>query len=177
VKINIRSSYNCKAPVTRIFPDPSHQRRPLAANKPKAGVNTPYARAVRSAEIERVAADDADEVLTPAAPLQATYAIPVLFKLGDRFAKTDPARGLRFTEEAVVRARALDPTERADYLAQAGDLVIRLGRKPPARSCSKRLLSWPRNSAPMNAPVITVRGSLPMSPSTTCRAPALCSNP
>lgn len=116
--------------------DLARAKKWLAANKPNTGVNSPYARAVRGADIERVAGDDADEALTLAAPLQPRYAIPLLFKLADRFAKTDPARGLRFTEEAVLRARTLDPDDRADYLAEAADLVIRLGRQ----AAGKKLL-------------------------------------
>ncbi len=98
--------------------------RPPAESGPRFILRTRF----RRADIERLAGDDADEALTLAAPLPPRSAIPLLFDLAGRFAKRDPPRALRFTEEAVVRARTVDPADRAEYLAHAGDLAIRLGR-------------------------------------------------
>ena len=39
-------------------------------------------------DVERVAGDDVDEALTLAAPLPPRSAIPLLFDLADRFAKS-----------------------------------------------------------------------------------------
>jgi hypothetical protein len=108
--------------------EPARARKWLAANQPNAGPDSPYARTLRRADIERLAGEDLDEALTLAEPLPPRDAIPLLFDLADHFAKSDLSRALRFTEEAVVRARAADPADQAGHLAHAGDLVIRLGR-------------------------------------------------
>ncbi len=88
-----------------------------------------YVRTLRIGQAERLAASDADEAMTLLAELDPDPAFRVLLKMGARFEKTDPRRGLRFVEEAVVRARLLDAMDRAWALARAGDLVVRLGRK------------------------------------------------
>jgi hypothetical protein len=103
----------------------------LAANPPAAGSR--YVRVLRLAEAEHLAGSDVDETLTLLAALDKSHACEALLKLGGRFAKTDRARSLRFVEEAVVQARTMDLPKRAEGLARAGELVIRLGQRAAGR--------------------------------------------
>ncbi len=70
-----------------------------------------------------------DEAISLLADLDAEEACTILRKLGRHFQATEPARGLRFAEEAVVKARAMPLPRRIWALAQTGDLVVRLGRQ------------------------------------------------
>jgi 5-hydroxyisourate hydrolase-like protein (transthyretin family) len=90
-------------------------------------------RAIRVAEAEKAADDDPDEALALLSPLQAEHAFEVLLRLAERYAKPDTSKAARFAEEAVVKARARNLPERAWSLAQAGDLVIRLGQPAAGR--------------------------------------------
>ncbi len=106
-------------------------------DKGSVGEGSRYARALRVAEAEHAAADDVDDALTVLAPLRDERGFDALMGLVKRFLKSDPPRALRFAEEAVVRARALELPGRAWTLAQAGDVVVRLGRK----DAGKKLLA------------------------------------
>jgi hypothetical protein len=88
-----------------------------------------YVRALRVVQAERVAGADAEEAITLLADLDNDAAFTALVRLAERFRTTDPARALRFAEEAVVRARALELPNRAWSLAHAGNLVARLGQQ------------------------------------------------
>jgi hypothetical protein len=90
-------------------------------------------RAIRVAEAEKAADDDPDEAITLLSSLPPQPAFEVLLPLAERFAKDDPGKAARFAEEAVVRARAVKLPERASALAQAGDLVVRLGQPTAGR--------------------------------------------
>src|SRR5262249_6740641 len=68
-----------------------------------------YVRTLRVGQAEKVAASDADEAVALLTELGADPAFRALLRLGERFQKTDPERGLRFAEEAVLRARSMDP--------------------------------------------------------------------
>lgn len=106
-------------------------------NPAVADVKAGYSRVLHIAEARRAAASDAQEALTALAPVPAPDAVTTLLELGERFLKSDPARALRFVEEAVARARMMQAPPRAPSLARAGDLVVRIGR--PA--AGKKLLA------------------------------------
>ena len=63
---------------------------------------------LRVAEAEKLAAFDTEEALNVLLPVDRTFAFPSLLKLAGQFVKMDPVRGLRFAEEAVLRARAME---------------------------------------------------------------------
>jgi hypothetical protein len=86
---------------------------------------------VTAAEI--LARTDPDETLALLGQVGGYSGFRVLHALGERYGKSDPARALRFTEEAVVRARALDQPNRALALASVGNLVRQLGRDEAGR--------------------------------------------
>ncbi len=90
-------------------------------------------RAVHVQLAEQVAATDADEALALLAAVDAGSAVHSLRELAERFLPTDPARALRFAEELAVRARTVDPPQRGWALAQAGGLVMRLGKTEAGR--------------------------------------------
>jgi hypothetical protein len=102
---------------------------------PGAKVNENWApnRYVRIAEAERAADDDADDALAQLGPLAPTHAVPVLLRLAERFRATDAPKALRFAEEAVPRARAIDIPDRLWMLAEANDLLAHLGRPAEGR--------------------------------------------
>lgn len=84
---------------------------------------------VREEAAESLAETDADgalELLTAAGGRPGTYP---LIRLAARFAAEDPAKALKFAEEAAVRARAMEQPARASEMARAGALLVRLGRK------------------------------------------------
>jgi len=96
-----------------------------------------YSRTLRKIQAEQAAASDADEAISLLSDLDAEEACRTLRKLGERFQATEPARGLRLAEEAVVKARALPLPNRVWHLAAAGDLVARLGQQVAGRKLLK----------------------------------------
>jgi hypothetical protein len=98
-----------------------------------AGHGHGYDGRVRQAAAEMLADQDGAEalaMLTPVKPGESQY---TLQRLAERFAPTDPKKALLFVEEAVVRARALEQPNRAAALAQAGTVLIQLGRAEAGR--------------------------------------------
>ncbi len=96
-----------------------------------------YLRILRKVHAEQAAASDVDEAISLLSDLDAEESCTILRKLGERFQATEPARGLRFAEEAVVKARALQLPNRVWHLAAAGDLVVRLGQQQAGRKILK----------------------------------------
>ncbi len=88
---------------------------------------------VRQAAAEMLAEQDGQEALAMLAPASAIESQYTLQKLAARFAPTDRQKALRFAEEAVVRARALEQPDRAMCLAQAGSVLVQLGRAEAGR--------------------------------------------
>lgn len=110
-----------------------------SATRGRLGANDArrYSRTLRRIQAEKAATSDADEAISLLADLDAEEACKTLRKLGERFQETEPARGLRFAEEAVVKARALPLPNRVWHLAAAGDLVVRLGQQHSGRKLLK----------------------------------------
>jgi uncharacterized GH25 family protein len=96
-----------------------------------------YLRTLRQVQAEQAAASDVDEAISLLSELDTEEACRTLRKLGERFQATEPARGLRFAEEAVVKARALPLPNRVWHLAAAGDLVVRSGQELAGRKLLK----------------------------------------
>jgi len=92
-----------------------------------------YLHTLQKAQAEQAAASDVDEAISLLSDLDAEEACRPLRKMGERFQATEPTRGLRFAEEAVVKARALPLPNRAWHLAAACDLVVRLGQQLAGR--------------------------------------------
>lgn len=84
-----------------------------------------------SETVRRLEREDADEALALARELPASAAARALRGCAERMADSDLARAVRFAEEAVAVGRTLEDPERSVALAQAGDLLIRLGVRQP----------------------------------------------
>ena len=87
---------------------------------------------IRAAAARRIAEDDPEEAiaLLSGDGSRAHYA---LMQTAKRLAASDVAKAMRFAEEAVVSARALDQPARSLALAECGLLVTRLGNKEAGR--------------------------------------------
>lgn len=83
---------------------------------------------VRAATAEKIADEDFDEALSLIGQ-SGSNRPNTLVKLARRYTVPNPAKALRCAEELVVAARAVDQPWRTGYLAQAGGLAIRLGKK------------------------------------------------
>ncbi|HZV03744.1 MAG TPA: carboxypeptidase-like regulatory domain-containing protein [Gemmataceae bacterium] len=92
-----------------------------------------YLHTLRKIQAEQAAASDVDEAISLLSEVDAEDACDTLRKLGERFQATEQDRGLRFAEEAVVKARGLPLPNRVWELAAAADLVIRLGKQQAGR--------------------------------------------
>ncbi len=57
----------------------------------------------------------------------------VVQELADRFAASDAAKAMAFAEEAAVRARGLNQPDRTTAIAQAGAVLVKLGRADAGR--------------------------------------------
>ncbi len=91
-------------------------------------------RLARTALAERAAAaGEVDEALAHVAPLGNEEAWYALKALADRDASSNPARALRFTQEALLRVRRCNQPMRTWSLAEAGTLLIRLGKSDAGR--------------------------------------------
>jgi hypothetical protein len=88
---------------------------------------------VRSTLAEQFAATDADLALAMLAQVSNQSAYYTLKGLTRRYLNSDPAKSLRFAEEAIVRARTLDQPARTWSLAEIGSLVRRLGKEEAGR--------------------------------------------
>jgi hypothetical protein len=92
-----------------------------------------YENIVRTAIAENLAAADADEALALLAQVDNQSAYYALKGITERYVKTDPARALRFAEEATVRARTREQPARTWSLAEIGSLVRQLGKEEAGR--------------------------------------------
>src|SRR5262249_16746980 len=102
---------------------------PPTPPRQEAGLPPGPAPAGRPAGRERAARTDADEAITLLAQVGKTSAFEELHTLAERYLATDPAKALRFAEEAIVRARTLDQPRRTWSLAEAANLILRLQRE------------------------------------------------
>jgi RNA polymerase sigma factor (sigma-70 family) len=89
---------------------------------------------VRGAIAEHVAGKDVEEALAILAGVPNEYVWLVLRQLASRHASRDPARALRFAEQALLRARTLAQPVRCAALADAGNLLCRLGKTVQGRA-------------------------------------------
>jgi hypothetical protein len=126
---------------------PAEMRRPLSfqlvASKTRLdpAVGLAWAEQVGPRELEQarvtaaksLAATRPDDTLALLAQVGDYSAYSTLQGLGQRYAKTDPARALRFAEQGVVRARALKEPSRIWALASLGSLVRKLGKDEAGR--------------------------------------------
>jgi RNA polymerase sigma factor (sigma-70 family) len=92
-----------------------------------------YDHTVRVTAAEHLADTDLDEALALLAPVKGDRAFTALKSLAERYISSDPAKALQLTEEAVVRARALEQPHRSWSLTQAASLVLRLGQVEAGR--------------------------------------------
>ncbi|MBO0700864.1 MAG: carboxypeptidase regulatory-like domain-containing protein, partial [Zavarzinella sp.] len=121
--------------------DPDTARKWRDEEKERTGGKTDYTRLLNNEEreqtIRKKANDDIDEALALYPKAKRSWDIRPVLKLGEDFLATDKAKALRAAEEAAVRARALDPGDRAWILALAGDLAVKAGNA----AGGKKLLS------------------------------------
>jgi hypothetical protein len=92
-----------------------------------------YDNRIRRAEAEELADDDAQEALAILNGIPGDQSQYTLQQLAERFAETDREKALLFAEEAAVQARALNQPDRCRAMAEAGALLVRLGRVEPGR--------------------------------------------
>ena len=102
------------------------------AQKWSAEIEGKYGSTIRQAAARRVAEEDPEEAiaLLSADGSRAHY---LLLQTAERLAASDTAKAMRFAEEAVVSARALNQPARTLALANCGLLVTRLGNKEAGR--------------------------------------------
>lgn len=102
------------------------------AQKWSAEIDGKYGGTIREAAAQRIAADDPEEAiaLLSADGSRAHYR---LLQTAERLAGSDPGKAMRFAEEAVVTARALNQPARTLALANCGQLVTRLGNQEAGR--------------------------------------------
>ena len=109
-------------------------------------VGGPYPTIVRTTAALDLAATDVDETLTLLSQVDGDSAYRTLRDLTKRYARSGPAKALRFAEEttvrakalrfaeeAIVRARALEQPARTASLATMGGLVQQLGKEEVGR--------------------------------------------
>jgi protocatechuate 3,4-dioxygenase beta subunit len=82
----------------------------------------------KKGDIYNVAEEDVEDALSML-PQNQGQAYRQLKDLAEHFAASDREKALRFTAEAIVRARGLDDPERVQALAELGALASRLGNK------------------------------------------------
>jgi hypothetical protein len=137
-----------------------------------------YLHTLRKTQAEQAAASDMDEAISLLSEVDAEDACETLRKLGERFQTTEPARGLRFAEEAVVKARGLSLPNRVWELAAAADLVIRLGKPQAGRKLLNEAgLVWLKSSARKACKGMPEGQRRVCSPLTTCPVLANCCDP
>jgi protocatechuate 3,4-dioxygenase beta subunit len=102
------------------------------AQKWSAEIDGKYGGTIREAAARRIAEDDPEEAvaLLSADGSRAHY---LLLQTAKRLAASDAAKAIRFAEEAVVTARALNQPARTLALANCGLLVTRLGNQEAGR--------------------------------------------
>lgn len=102
------------------------------AQKWSAQMEGKFAGTIRQVEARRIAEEDPEEAIALLAA-EGSRGYYLLVQTATRLATSDPAKAMRFAEEAVVRARALNQPGRAHALAQCGLLLRSLGNKDAAR--------------------------------------------
>ncbi len=93
-----------------------------------------YDSQARRAAAETLAETDAPGALELLGLVEGRDRRRTLQLLAERFAASDPRKALAFAEEAAVQARALPQPERTYALAQAGEVLVRLGRAEAGRT-------------------------------------------
>ena len=92
-----------------------------------------YDDAVRRAQARELAETDAPGALALLNQKPDSESQSVLQALADRFAETDPKKAMPFAEEAAVQARGLNQPDRPVAMAQAGAVLVKLGRADAGR--------------------------------------------
>ena len=105
---------------------------PDLAMRWSAGKGHTYDDRVRDAEARKLAETDAAEALA-LLNQKPDSDQSILQALAIRFAETDPAKALRFAEEAAVQARGLKQPDRTTAMAHAGGVLVKLGRADAGR--------------------------------------------
>jgi protocatechuate 3,4-dioxygenase beta subunit len=108
---------------------------PELARKWSAEAAGRYDAAIRGSMLSQIADEDLDEAFAQIHTQRQWVASLRPFKsLAERYAKSDPDKAMRCAEEMVVRARAMDQPARTTGVAQAGQLVARLGNAASGRT-------------------------------------------
>ena len=107
---------------------------PELARKWSAEAGGRYDAAIRGSMLPQIADEDLDEAFAQIhTQRQWAASLRPLKSLAERYAKSDPEKAMRCAEEMVVRARAMDQPARTTGVAQAGQLVTRLGNVASGR--------------------------------------------
>ena len=93
-----------------------------------------YDSRIRQVAALEMARTDAPGVLALLAKDRDGYTQAFFQTLAERYSRTDRARSLLFADEAVARARELEPSKRASALAAAGAVMARTGRAEAGRA-------------------------------------------
>ena len=97
-----------------------------------------YDDAVRQARPGELAETDAPGALALLKQKHDSESQSVLQALAERFAETDPKKAMLFADEAAVQARGLNQPERTVAMAQAGAVLVKLGRAEAGRKLHRR---------------------------------------
>jgi hypothetical protein len=89
---------------------------------------------VRFAEARKLAETDPTSALALLNQKPDSESQSVLGALADRFAETEPKKAMPFAEEAAVQARVLNQPDRTMAIAQAGAVLVKLGRADVGRT-------------------------------------------
>ena len=92
-----------------------------------------YDEAVRLAQAGNLADTDTAAALALLKKEPVSASQPILHSLAQRYTERDPNKAMLFAEEAAVQAQRLIPFERPPAMAQAGVVLIKLGRAEDGR--------------------------------------------
>ena len=112
---------------------PMAQLDPAVALKWSAKLGHRFDDQVRQEAAEAAAETDVEGALELLQGQKGSSVQYLLQRLAERFADEDRAKALRFAEESAVQARAMDQPDRAGALANAGAVLVRLGRDDAGR--------------------------------------------
>jgi hypothetical protein len=87
----------------------------------------------REAAAEELAATDAAGALELLGLVDGRIKVNALQRLAERFVETDPRKALMFAEETVVQGRSRPQPDRTWALAEAGEVLVRLGHAEAGR--------------------------------------------
>jgi Carboxypeptidase regulatory-like domain len=82
---------------------------------------------------EKIAETDVEEAIALLVPMADYRSFITLESLANHYVASDPAKAERLAEEAILLARKFDQPEQDYALAQAGELVVRLGKTDQGR--------------------------------------------